>query len=122
MHDRTLVPGVIQMHELAITQNIVDICENHAAGRRVRSVSLAIGDLSGVASEAVEFCFEVCSRDTLLEGARLLIDRIPARARCRNCGARFAIPTNYATCAVCGGYQVDILSGKELRVKELEVE
>jgi hydrogenase nickel incorporation protein HypA/HybF len=109
------------MHELAITQNIVEICESHAAGRRVRSVSLVIGALSGVVPEAVEFCFEACSRDTLLEGARLLIDRIPARARCRECATEQAVASYHEACAACAGYGLELLSGEELRVKELEV-
>jgi hydrogenase nickel incorporation protein HypA/HybF len=110
------------MHELSITQSIVEICENHAGGRRVASVSLAIGALSGVVPEAVEFCFEACSRNTLLEGARLLIDRIPARARCRSCAAEQAVASYYEACAACGGYGMEVLFGEELRVKQLEVE
>lgn len=110
------------MHELAITQNIVEICETHAAGRQVRTVRVEIGALSGVDPEAVAFCFEACSRQTSVEGARLVIDRIPGRARCRDCGAEVAIRSYHDTCAGCGGYQLEILSGEELQVKQLEVE
>jgi hydrogenase nickel incorporation protein HypA/HybF len=110
------------MHELAITQNIVEICENHAGGRRVSSVKLAIGALSGVVPEALEFCFEACSRGTPLEGACLLIDRIPARALCRNCGAEQAVDSYYESCAACSGFGLELLSGDELQVKQLEVE
>ena len=62
------------MHEMSITQSIVEICEEHAGGRRVRSVTLEIGELSGVVPDAVEFCFAACTRDTLLDGALLTID------------------------------------------------
>ena len=57
------------MHEMSITQGIIDICEKHAGGRRVLSVDVEIGELSSVVPEAVEFCFEACSQGTLLEGA-----------------------------------------------------
>lgn len=110
------------MHELAITQNIVEICEHHASGRRIRSVRVEIGDLSGVVPEAVEFCFEACSRDTLLEGARLVIERVPAKARCRDCAAEQEVASFHAPCAACGGFGMELLSGAELRVRELEVE
>lgn len=110
------------MHELAITQNIVEICENHASGRRIRSVRVEIGDLSGVVPEAVRFCFEACSRDTLLEGARLVIERVPGRARCRDCAAEQEVATFHEPCAACGGFGMELLSGTELRVRELEVE
>ena len=63
------------MHEMAITQGIIDLCLEHAVGRRIHSIDVEIGELSSVVPEAVEFCFEACSRDTLLEGARLVISR-----------------------------------------------
>lgn len=110
------------MHELAITQSIVEICENHASGRRVRSVKVEIGDLSGVVPEAVEFCFEACSRDTLLEGALLVIERVPGRARCRDCSAEQDVSSFHEPCAACGCFGMELLSGTELRVRELEVE
>jgi hydrogenase nickel incorporation protein HypA/HybF len=110
------------VHEMSITQGIVDICENAAAGKRVLAVVLEIGELGSVIPEAVEFCFEACTRDTLLDGARLVIERIPGKGRCRECAAEFGVKAYYQSCPACGGYGVEILSGEELRVKELEVE
>lgn len=110
------------MHELSITQNIVEICVDHAAGRQVSSVCVEIGDLSGVIPDSVEFCFEACSRNTLLEGARLLIERIAGRARCRQCGAVQQLASYYDACTTCGDFNLEILAGKELRVKQLETE
>ncbi len=110
------------MHELSITQGVVDICESHAAGRRVISVTLEIGDLSGVIPDAVEFCFEACTRDTALEGAKLIIDLVPARGSCADCSAEFPVKAYYEPCPACGSFRVTIISGEELRVKELEVD
>jgi hydrogenase nickel incorporation protein HypA/HybF len=59
------------MHEMSITQSVVEICEGHAAGRKVIDVVLEIGELSGVGHDSIEFCFEAGSKGTLLEGARL---------------------------------------------------
>lgn len=110
------------MHELSITQGVVDICEDTAAGRRVIAVVLEIGALSGVIPEAVEFCFEACARGTALEGAKLIIERTPARGGCEDCSAEFSLKAYYEPCPGCGSYRVTILSGEELRVKELEVD
>lgn len=110
------------MHEMSITQSVVEICTQNAGGRRVTAVILEIGDLSGVVPDAIEFCFEACTRDTLLDGARLLIERVQALGRCRDCKAEFALAAYYDPCPSCGGFGVDVLSGEELRVKELEVE
>ena len=65
------------MHELGITQSIVDIAARTArdqGAERIVSVTVEIGSLSGVIPDAVEFCFEACSQGTLLEGSRLLIE------------------------------------------------
>jgi hydrogenase nickel incorporation protein HypA/HybF len=106
---------------MSITQSIVEICEKHSGGKPVLAVVLEIGELSNIVPESVEFCFEACSKDTLLDGARLVIDRIAGRGRCHECSAEFPIKAYYDPCPTCGGFQVEILAGEELRVKELEV-
>ncbi|WP_298439979.1 hydrogenase maturation nickel metallochaperone HypA [Geobacter sp.] len=110
------------MHEMSITQSVVEICEKNAEGRRVLAVTLEIGELSGVVAEAVEFCFEACIRDTLLEDARLTIERVPGRGECPACRASFPLKTYFDPCPSCGAYGVRVTAGEELRVKELEVE
>ena len=110
------------MHEMSITQGIIDICEQHALGKRVLSLDVEIGELSSIVPEAIEFCFEACSKGTLLEGASLNIIRIPGRGRCQECGAETPLKEVYGACAQCGGYRVTIESGEEMRVREIEVE
>jgi hydrogenase nickel incorporation protein HypA/HybF len=110
------------MHELSIVSGVVEICEQHAAGRRVLSVTLAIGELSGVVPEALEFCFEAVSKGTLLENARLEIERIAATGFCAACGEVSAVAGFIDPCPRCGGFPLEIRSGEEMRVKDLEVE
>lgn len=110
------------MHELSITQRIVEICERTAAGRHVRSVTLEIGGLSGVMPAAVEFCFAACVDGTSLEGASLVIERVAGAGRCGGCGAETAVGNYFDPCRACGAYGLEIVRGEELRVKELEVE
>ena len=113
------------MHEVGITQNLVEIAEQHArAGghKKVLSVSVDIGELSGVVAEAVEFCFEVVSRDTLLEGSRLIINRISAKMNCRQCEQSFHADNYTFECPHCGGVKLDLVQGDELRMTEMEVD
>jgi hydrogenase nickel incorporation protein HypA/HybF len=110
------------MHELSITQNIVEICERVASGRNVLSVTLEIGELSGVVPEAVEFCFAACVAGTSLERASLVIERIEGVGYCGGCGTQTAVGRWSDPCAGCGAYGLEIVRGEELRVKELEVE
>jgi hydrogenase nickel incorporation protein HypA/HybF len=110
------------MHELSITQSVVEICERNADGRRVLSVTLEVGELSGILPDAMEFCFEACTKGTLLEGAKLVIDRVPPMGHCRDCGGDFPVSAYYDSCPSCGGFAVELKAGEEMRVKELEVE
>ncbi|TYO96643.1 hydrogenase-3 nickel incorporation protein HypA [Geothermobacter ehrlichii] len=113
------------MHELGITQSIVDIAERTTrkhGGGRVRSVTVEIGELSGVIPDAVEFCFEVCSKGTLLEGARLVIETVPGQGRCPQCQTEQAIDNYSFACENCGAFGLERVRGEELRIKELEVD
>lgn len=109
------------MHELSLVQGVVEICEQHAGGRRVLEVTLEIGDLSGVVPEALEFCFEAVARGTLLETARLVIEKVPATGFCSICGVVSKIETYFDSCPCCGAVALDLRSGDEMRVRDLEV-
>jgi hydrogenase nickel incorporation protein HypA/HybF len=61
------------MHELAITESLVDcVCEN-VGDARVLRVVVEIGSRSGVMPDAIRGCFEVCAESTALQGATLEI-------------------------------------------------
>jgi hydrogenase nickel incorporation protein HypA/HybF len=109
------------MHELGITRNIVAIVGDAAKGRRVVCVTLEVGKLSGVMSDAIAFCFDAVALGTALEGARLDIREIEGRCRCRACGAEFATETLFQSCA-CGSHQLERLQGEELNIKTMELE
>jgi hydrogenase nickel incorporation protein HypA/HybF len=110
------------MHEMSITQGIIDICEKYAGGRPVLSVDIEIGELSSVVPNAVEFCFEACSQGTLLQGAHLNIIRIPGSGHCLDCDADTPLTAIFGACQRCGSYRVTIVSGEEMRVREIEVD
>lgn len=109
------------MHELSITHNIVAIVAEHANGQKVSRVSLDIGRLSGVMSEAIRFSFDVVAAGTCLEGAKLEIRDVEGKARCRDCGTEFPTPTLFTPCA-CGSRSIERLAGEELKIREFEFE
>jgi len=112
------------MHELGITQSIIDIAGRSAAAQgatRVLSVTVEIGLLAGIVPEAVEFCYEACSAGTPLEGSRLIIHTIPGRGRCSACGGECPLDPYTFACPACGALTLERLAGEELRVIELEI-
>jgi len=108
------------VHELAITQSVVDAVGEHAAGARVSRVNVRIGKLSGVVPDAMRFCFELVTEGTALQGAELVIDEPTGNARCRSCGGRFALADLILLCP-CGSADVEVTSGRELTVQSFEV-
>jgi hydrogenase nickel incorporation protein HypA/HybF len=108
------------MHELAITESVVEDVAERLSGSRVTRVVLEIGALSGVVPDAIRFCFDVCAQGTPLQGASLDILAIPARARCSVCQNEFEIEDGIGLCP-CGSADLVFLSGRELRIKAVEV-
>jgi hydrogenase nickel incorporation protein HypA/HybF len=109
------------MHELGITQSIIDIAIEYAQGAKVRRVTLEIGKLTAVLPTAIEFCFDACCRGTVLEGAILEIIEKPGLARCRQCGKQVPVELPFGVCD-CGSVNLELLQGQELQLKELETE
>lgn len=110
------------MHELAVTQSIIEACSEHAGASRVLRVTLEVGALSCVMPDALRFCFQVASEGTTLEGAELEILHISAHSRCRACGREVAMHDWLDACT-CGSSDLEPpRGGDRLRIKSMEVE
>jgi len=108
------------MHELSISQGIVDsVCEAVPDGQ-VLAVKVEIGKLSGVVPDAVRFCFDACTRGTRLEGARLDVVDVAGRGRCGSCQRELEMEELVTRCP-CGNPFLEILRGRELRIRTVEV-
>ena len=111
------------MHELSIAHSIVDIVLEEMSKNgltRVDAVMLRIGTMAQVLPDSLMFGFECLSKDTPLEGAKLVIEEIPARGFCTSCRREFDIDGWVLNCPLCQGGWVDIISGRELEIVEIE--
>lgn len=108
------------MHELAITQNVVDAVADHVGGRQVTAVYLRIGRLSGIVPDSVRFCYEMVTEGTTLAGSRLGIDERDGSAWCRDCQQQFPLAELIPLCP-CGSANVEVISGRELSVASVEL-
>jgi hydrogenase nickel incorporation protein HypA/HybF len=107
------------MHELCLATAVVDACAERAAGARVLRVRVEIGQLAAVLPDSLRFCFDICAQGTAVEGAELEILQTPGRAVCGSCGDTIALSSPFGRCP-CGGV-LRIVSGDELRVKDMEI-
>jgi hydrogenase nickel incorporation protein HypA/HybF len=110
----------LTVHEMAITQSVVDAVCEHAAGRHVRSVKVEIGALCAVVPDAMQFCFELATAGTVADGAHLDLNMQPGSARCRTCAQSFELTDLILLCP-CGSADVEVLAGKDLRILSMEV-
>lgn len=108
------------MHELSITQSVVDAVLERTEGRRVAVVRVQVGALSGVVADAMRFCFELVTAGTSLENAALEIDEVMGMARCSTCGERFTLSDLILLCP-CGSADVRVEAGRELSITSVEV-
>jgi len=113
------------VHELAIARNIVDIAvaaaEKENAKKIVR-VNVLAGELRGIIPAQLIFCFGLMSENTLANGAHLSLEITPVIGRCRKCQENFTVKDYSYICPGCQGQDIEVVSGIELRVKDIEVE
>lgn len=113
------------MHEMAVTESVLQIVLESAAeaeAQKVVGINLLIGDLSTLVDDSVQFYFEMLSKGTLAQGARLNFRRVPARLRCRDCGREFLPGAGEWLCPHCGAIGGDVIAGREFRVESIDVD
>ena len=113
------------MHEMALCESIVQVLEQQAAVQNysvVKAVRLEIGPLAGVELEALRFSFDAVTRGTLADRAKLEIIETKGEAWCLQCAKTVPVLQRFDACPDCGSYQLQVTSGEELRIKELEVD
>lgn len=113
------------MHELSLAQNIMDIVEEQCHKNNVKKVTalwLELGALSCVEQSALEFCFDMITKETIAENCKIHFIPIPAQAYCWQCEKIVTISIQQNACPHCGSIHLQRQSGDELRIKEIEVE
>jgi hydrogenase nickel incorporation protein HypA/HybF len=113
------------MHEMSLCEGVLEILEQSARQQgfaRVKKVWLEIGALSGVEPQAMRFGFDAVTRGSLADGAALEIIEIPGQAWCLPCAKTVAVQQRFDACPHCGSYQLQVIGGEEMKIKELEVE
>lgn len=114
------------MHELSIALSIVESAAAKArelGAERVHTVYVRIGPLSGVMTEPLLFAFDLAALDTVISGARLVIEPEPVIAWCDGCVAEQRVADiRHRRCPVCGEPTPGLVSGDALELLALEVD
>lgn len=113
------------MHELAVTESILDIAIKHAQqaeASRVTDLYLVIGRLSSIVDDSVQFYWDMLAQGTLCEGSQLHFQREPAQMACLNCGSEYKLEDELTPCPKCGSAQVHVISGDQFFLESIEIE
>lgn len=112
------------MHEVSLAEGILRIVQDAArrhGATRVATVTLEIGSLAHVEPRALTFCFDAVTRGTVAEGAKLAIETVPGLAWCMPCSERVPLAQLGDACPRCGSYQVQVIGGEEMRVRDIAI-
>jgi hydrogenase nickel incorporation protein HypA/HybF len=113
------------MHELAVTESILEIALRHAeqanAGR-ITDLYLVIGQLASIVDDSVSFYWDLISADTVAQGATLHFRRIPTEMQCQECSTKYQPSENDFTCPTCSSAKIKIISGEEFFLEAIHVD
>jgi hydrogenase nickel incorporation protein HypA/HybF len=114
------------MHELPITQNILQIALRYGEKSRAKKITdlyLVIGQLSSIIDESIQFYWPIISDGTIAKDAKLHFKRIPARLECSICRNNFGLSDgSLTTCPSCDSSQINILAGNEFQLESIGIE
>lgn len=113
------------MHELSVTESILEIAIKHAknaGASRVTRINLVIGQLSSIVDESVQFYWDMITDDTLCASSELHFNRKPAVFRCLECSTEYGLDGDLSGCPQCNSLLNEIISGEEFYVDSIEIE
>lgn len=123
------------VHEVSVISGIVNAVLEELEKYdtvKVFNVNILIGDLTLLGEEQLTFAYEIVTRETLLEGSKLNIEREPIGVLCDKCryegpvkmlesGDYTAHSIPIMSCPECGGH-VKVITGQSCCVKSLDIE
>jgi hydrogenase nickel incorporation protein HypA/HybF len=114
------------VHELSIANALVETAveaAREAGASKVTVVHLRLGQMAGVVKGSLDFCYELATQGTLLEGSRLEIEQLPVEVYCPSCQEVVKLANvQWFHCPHCDTPSADIRQGKELEIESLEIE
>lgn len=112
------------MHELSIALSMIEEIEEQAekhGGGAVEAVYVRIGVLSGVDPQALRFAYELACEGTTLANSRLEIESVGLLVFCPGCAMTHTPDPQHILCPRCITPEQEILEGRELEVRALEL-
>jgi len=113
------------MHELAVTESLLNIASDYANKNNAQSVislNIIIGELSSIIGDSVQFYWDIISENTICEKSVLIFNKIPAKFICQSCNKEFEIKGELIPCPICGSMDMRTIQGDEFLLNSIEIE
>jgi len=110
------------MHELSLTENLLDVTLENAGTRKIIHVNLLIGEFSHEREESIQFYWDDLAKGTSAENAQLLFKRVDAEMKCLACETVFHPEDEAAFCPNCQSHRLTLLSGDDVKLESIDVE
>ena len=105
------------MHELSLCDDllsqVIAIAAQHQA-ESVESITVNIGELSGIEPSLLDTAFSLLKAGTVAERAELIIQQSPVLVSCSQCNAQAEVAANRLLCPTCGSADTLLISGDEM--------
>lgn len=112
------------MHELSVCQallsQVAEIARERGADS-VERITIELGPLCGVDPGLLLSAFAVMRLRGIAANAQLVIEPMGVTICCVECGAQTETGTNRLVCAACGGFRTRVVSGDELRLRQVKM-
>ncbi|MGB0714745.1 MAG: hydrogenase maturation nickel metallochaperone HypA [Phycisphaerae bacterium] len=113
------------MHELSVAQHLIEIVADATSAEQdicVRTISLRVGEQSGIDQDALRTAFASARRNTVCHHAVLCIELTPTVLQCPRCGPVQASDAWMFACSSCDALGLPVVTGQELEVVSIEVD
>jgi hydrogenase nickel incorporation protein HypA/HybF len=115
------------MHEFSICSDIVNAILSEykkisPRPKRLISVQIVVGKLHQIVPESLQMAYEILTKDTVAANSNLNIVFVPVVCRCSECLHEDEIEYPFFLCKHCSSSNLITVKGKELYLKNLEVE
>ena len=113
------------MHELSVTESILEISLRHANqsnAKRITNLYLVIGQLASIIDDSVQFYWDIVSKDTIADGAVLHFRRLPATLACLDCNQQYSPTNDGFSCPMCKSEHIKVISGEEFFMEAIDIE
>ncbi|MHA2390544.1 MAG: hydrogenase maturation nickel metallochaperone HypA [Promethearchaeota archaeon] len=122
------------MHEFSFAYNIFKVAEATALkykAQKITEVLLEIGELTLIVPELLQRSFEMATKGSIAEGAKLIITLTPGKIQCRDCSKISDVSLNKDAqltglqlfkCSHCGSNNTEIVEGKKANVKNIKIQ